>query len=272
MNNPSDAANRRNDASNDTTAGQTGTTEVRQQADHDALNLALDLLRATPTGALGTLDPADGSPFSSLVTVATDLDGTPIILISALSVHTQALMADERCSLLLARSGRGDPLAHPRITLTTRAHFIDKDSDDGQRVAHRFLTRHAKASLYAGFADFSFVRLELVRASLNGGFGKAYDLAGEQLLCPPERLAGFNEAHGSVVAHMNDDHESAVQHYATTLCGQVPADWRMTGVDPYGIDMASSAGVCRLQFDTPLSSASEIRSVLVALAQQKDNT
>ena len=44
------------------------------------------------------------------------------------------------------------------------------------RAERRYLNRHPKARLYAGFADFAFFRLAVERASLNGGFGKAYHL------------------------------------------------------------------------------------------------
>ncbi len=44
-------------------------------------------------------------------------DGSPVILISRLSTHTANLEADGRASVLLAATGKGDPLAHPRLTV-----------------------------------------------------------------------------------------------------------------------------------------------------------
>lgn len=225
-------------------------------------------MRATPTGAIGCLDPLDGSPFTSLVTVATDLDSAPILLISALSTHTRALQRDPRCSLLLARSGRGDPLAHPRISITGNARFLERDSDDSDRATRRFLARHEKARLYAGFGDFSFVRLEPLRASLNGGFGKAYELNAADFMPPSDQLDGYSEMEASAVAHMNTDHLAAVSHYATNLCNQPDGHWRITGIDPHGIDMAADNAVCRCPFEPPLASVQEVRPRLVALAKQ----
>ena len=54
----------------------------------DAVGIAKSLLRAIRAGALATLDRAGGFPFASLVTVATDHDGSPLLLTSRLSVHT----------------------------------------------------------------------------------------------------------------------------------------------------------------------------------------
>ena len=63
-------------------------------AEFDAVGIAKSLLRAIRAGALATLDRAGGFPFASLVTVATDHDGSPLLLTSRLSVHTQNLEQD----------------------------------------------------------------------------------------------------------------------------------------------------------------------------------
>ena len=241
--------------------------EVLRTVDDDARRLARTLLRATPTGSLASIDPADGSPFASLVTVATDLDGTPLVLVSALSTHTQALRADARASLLLARTGKGDALAHPRITVVVRARFLERDSSDGKRARSRFLGRHRKAALYADFGDFSFVRLEPLRASLNGGFGRAFEMGVDDLLCAVPDADGFSTVEPSALEHMNTDHAAAVAHYATALCGEPAGDWTLTGIDPQGMDMQCDQRTTRYWFDPPLESAQEIHGRLVALAR-----
>src|ERR1700749_3646775 len=85
--------------------------------DFDPGLVAKALLRSTRAGALATIDPNTGHSFASLVNVATDADGSPLILVSRLSTHTANLEIDGRASLLLAATGKGDPLAHPRLTL-----------------------------------------------------------------------------------------------------------------------------------------------------------
>src|ERR1700734_3971354 len=85
--------------------------------DFDPKQVAKELLRTTRAGALATIDRNTGHPFASLVNVATDADGAPLILVSRLSTHTANLEIDGRASLLLATAGKGDPLAHPRLTL-----------------------------------------------------------------------------------------------------------------------------------------------------------
>src|SRR5271154_790070 len=85
--------------------------------DFDPKAGAKGLLRSTRAGALATIDRNTGHPFASLVNVATDADGAPLILISRLATHTANLEADGRASVLLAAGGKGDPLGHPRLTL-----------------------------------------------------------------------------------------------------------------------------------------------------------
>src|SRR5664279_1565648 len=86
-------------------------------ADFVPRDVAKSLLRATRVGTLATLDRNSGHPFASLVNVATDADGAPLILVSGLATHTANLECDGRASLLLAEIGKGDALAHPRLTV-----------------------------------------------------------------------------------------------------------------------------------------------------------
>lgn len=141
----------------------------------EARALARRLMTEARHGALGTLDPATGHPVVSRVAVGTD-GPDPVILISALAAHAVALAADPRCSLLLGEPGRGDPLAHPRLTLLARAEPAAKA---GLRDA--WLAAHPKAALYVDFADFAFLRLRVEAAHLNGGFGRAFRLGPDDL-------------------------------------------------------------------------------------------
>src|SRR5215471_21779625 len=99
-------------------------------ADFDPKALAKGLLRAIRAGTLATLDRNTGHPFASLVNVATDVDGSPVILVSRLATHTANLEVDGRASILLAETGKGDPLAHPRLTVLGRMAQLARDDAD----------------------------------------------------------------------------------------------------------------------------------------------
>jgi putative heme iron utilization protein len=234
--------------------------------DFDPKSVAKSLLRATRAGALATLDRNTGHPFASLVNVATDFDGSPLILVSRLSTHTANLEQDGRASLLLASTGKGDPLAHPRLTLLGSFTPIARDDPQEPQVRRRFLARHPKSELYAGFGDFSFWRLQTVSAHLNGGFARAADLKSADVMTDVAGAENLLEAEPGAVTHMNDDHAEAVRLYATKLLGAEDGPWRLTGLDPEGLDLALGDATLRLPFPQRVINAEQLRKVVVELA------
>jgi heme iron utilization protein len=240
--------------------------------DFDAKSAAKMLLRSVRAGALATIDRNTGHPFGSLVNVATDSDGSPLILVSRLSTHTANLEADSRASVLLAAAGKGDPLAHPRLTVLGRFVQIAREHPDEPRLRRRFLARHPKAELYAGFADFAFWRLLIVSAHLNAGFARAADLAAADVITNISDVEDLIEAEASAIAHMNEDHAEAVRLYATKLLGAQSGDqegsWRVTGLDPDGLDLAQGDTLLRLPFRERVTTARQLREVLADLAKQ----
>ena len=237
-------------------------------ADFDPAALAKTLLRATRAGTLGTLDRNTGHPFASLVNVATDADGSPLILTSRLSTHTANLEADGRASVLLADTGKGDPLAHPRLTVLGIFARIERDSADEPRLRRRFLARHPKSELYVGFGDFAFWRMRVASAHLNGGFARAADLRGADILTDLSDADELIAAEQGAVEHMNTDHAEATKLYATRLLGLADGPWRISGLDPDGADLAAGDRTARLAFPQRVASAGALRQVLVELASK----
>src|SRR6267142_5166633 len=85
--------------------------------DFDPKAAAKKLLREGRSGALATLMPGSGDPYCSLVNVATAADGTPLLLISRLAIHTKNILLDPRASLMLDERNEGDPLQGARVML-----------------------------------------------------------------------------------------------------------------------------------------------------------
>jgi hypothetical protein len=241
--------------------------QVIRETDDEAIRQARTLIATARHGALAVVDRATGFPGASRVALATDLDGTPIILVSALSAHTRPMLADPRTSLMVGDVGKGDPLAHPRITLFTRARKLERDSDEGKRARARYLARQPKAALYADFGDFAFFRLEIERASLNGGFGKAYELTAGDLAAKGD-IAGIAEIVESAVAHMNDEHAQALDLYARVFARAGSGYWRLATIDAEGMELVDGDRVCRVWFPAPLRNAADLRSLLVAMASE----
>lgn len=225
-------------------------------------------MRRIRSGTLATLDRNTGHPFASLVNIGTDADGSPAILISRLSTHTANLEADGRASIMLAETGKGDALAHPRLTVLGSFAPLARGAADETRLRRRFLAHHPKSELYAGFADFALWRMKVVSAHLNGGFARAADLAAADVLTDVADAQALIDAEEGAVAHMNEDHAAALNLYAVKLCGAPDGIWRCTGIDPDGIDLQNGPLSLRLPFPHRVVHADVLRAVLKSLAEQ----
>ena len=225
---------------------------------------ARNLVRSARSAALATALAKDGArPYASLVTTACDGDGSPLLLLSRLSDHTRNLDADARASLLCEDASHlENPQTGPRVSLVGR---IEASGDP--RHARRFLARHPTAARYAGFADFGFYRFVVERAHLVGGFAQARWVDGRDLALDPAAVAAIADCEESVVAHMNGEHGGALRLYANVLLGRPGRQWRMTGLDPDGIDLRLGRRTfARLDFAMPVADAGEVRQALVSLA------
>lgn len=227
--------------------------------------LVRHLLRVSRQGALSTL-MQDGAPYGSLVAVASHSDGSPLLLISRLAVHTRNLLADPRVSLLLATAGAADPLQEARIMLAARAEPLEGDAVTQAR--RRYLAAQPSAELFVDFPDFLFVRLDLHAIHLVAGFGRISDLAPEDVLTDLRDAQPLLEAEEGAIAHMNEDHADALGLYAVVFCGAPAADWRCTGIDPDGLDLAADGTALRVDFPARVTTPGALRSTLAGMASQ----
>lgn len=229
--------------------------------DPDRGALARRLIRTCDRAALGT--SLDGHPYVSLVIAACAIDASPLLLLSDLAQHTKNLLAEPQVSLLCdGTAAYPDPLTGPRLTLLGRAERCD----DARAVA-RFAARHPSSTGYAGFADFHLYRVAIERGHLVAGFGRISWVEREELQFAAD-AAALAAAEPEIVEHMNRDHADAVALYAGTLLGRQGAGWRMTGIDPEGLDLRREGETARLDFATPALTPVQARAALVELAQR----
>jgi hypothetical protein len=80
---------------------------MQSTTDFDPSKVARSLLRRSRQGALATLMTGSGDPYCSLVNLASHPDGSPILLISRLAVHTRNLLADSRVPRVTRWRARG---------------------------------------------------------------------------------------------------------------------------------------------------------------------
>lgn len=221
------------------------------------------LMRTLDRATLSTaMAGQDGWPYGSLVMIAVDQDGSPLMLLSDLAEHTTNLKADPRVSLLFDGTvGLAEPLTGARASVLGRVEKIDDE-----RMAERYLRHHPSARMFAGFKDFNFYRVSVERAHIVAGFGKIHWVEAADILS--ERVPDLEEAEAGIVAHMNEDHTDANQLYASVLLGRDGDGWEMTGCDTEGCDLRLGGETARLNYDAPVRDADETRKALVALVKR----
>jgi heme iron utilization protein len=226
--------------------------------------VARRLVRSSLKASLATLGRDGGHPYASLVLAATEPDGSPILLISRLALHTRNLEQDARASLLFdGTSEMADPLSGPRVTVMGTARPTPSAT-----ALTRFVARHPAAQGYASFKDFSAYALQISGAHYIGGFGRIVDLPAADLITNVAGAEGLITAEADIVEHMNTDHADAVALYATELAGQPMGEWRMTGIDPCGADLLHRTNAARIEFPAPVRTPAEARVTLVALVRE----
>jgi len=209
---------------------------LKKPADFDPKSAAKKLVREARSGALATLMRSSGDPFCSLVNVASAPDGSPLLLLSRLAVHTGNLLADPRISLMLDERKEGDPLEGARVTLTGTAAATEDAHD-----RRRYLARQP-------------------------GFGRIVDLAPGDLLIPVDDAAALIEAESEIVEHLNTDHADTLRSYATKLLGAPDGPWRCAGCDPEGLELQLGRRALRLPFRRRATSPGALRQLLKELA------
>ena len=239
---------------------------MQPTADFDAGRLARSLLRRSRQGALATLMTGSGDPYCSLVNVATHPDGSPILLISRLAVHTRNILDDSRVSLMLDERAQGDPLEGSRIMLMGRAE--EAVASDGGILRRRYLNTHPSAERFVEFQDFSFYRIRPSAIHLVAGFGRIVDLKPEQFLTDISDAGALLQSQQEAIEHINSDHRDTNSLYATKLLGAEAADWRCAGCDPDGLDLQAGGKTLRLDFPQRVTGPGELRKMLVQLADQ----
>lgn len=237
---------------------------MQPTAQFDPLKTAKSLIRSGKQGALATLVPGTGEPYCSLVNVATAPDSSPVLLISALALHTKNLLADPRVSLMIDERRAGDPLEGARVMIAGRAEKVS-DAAALEAIRRRYLLRHPGAGRFVDFPDFAFFSIAVREVHLVAGFGRIVTLEGAKVLTDVSGADEVLAGEASAIAHMNEDHMDANALYATRLLGAADGPWQITGLDPEGADLALGDATLRLPFHQRVTSALALRKALVAL-------
>ena len=230
----------------------------------DAVRLqAKTLVRTANCGALGYVDQTDGAPRVTRAGIATLSDGSVVLATSGLSEN----LADAgRVSVLIGEFREGDALCDPHLSLNGCLTRLLDAKENTARL--RYKRRHLHSEVCVDFEDVLFWRLEVRSACYLQELGQASNLRASDLECFPSDWDAWDAMEGGAVDHMNEDHLVATRLYATVFCGEEDAEWRLTGLDPEGIDMALGARSIRLNYIEPLEDPSALRQRLVSLVKE----
>lgn len=169
---------------------------------------------STGYGVLSTLSSAvEGYPSGSLVSFATDADGLPVFIFSAMSGHTKDLMAAERtCTTggkaALTVTAKGfEGASDGRVTLIGDIKRCNKTEEESLNLRQTFKDRHPNA-FWADFGDFSVFRMHELRAvNFVGGFARAANPdPSEYMGATVDPIQAFA---APVMGHMNSDHSES---------------------------------------------------------------
>lgn len=198
------------------------------------LRIVIELLHGSQQASLATHSLAvAGYPFASALPFATDEHQRPVFLLSRLAEHTQNLIADPRASLLV--HGVEQDGEFPRATLVGSVRPIDADAD----LVARFIRYQPAAERFLQLGDFRFYRLEPTQVRVIGGFGQAAWLEGERLT--------------SAASLTSEQENEAI----AALCGSLPAEAELVGVDCFGIDLRRAG----MRQRVPFASASTAEAI-----------
>lgn len=127
----------------------------------------------------------EGAPFASLVPFAMTPDfATALVHASSLALHSAGLTGDAPFSLLIHESD-SDPEANPaqlaRITLQGTVQPLDRTSTPYDLARDRYLDKFPKSQITFQLGDFTLYALRIESCRFVAGFGKAFDVALDQL-------------------------------------------------------------------------------------------
>ena len=227
-------------------------------AEFDARGEAKRLSRLARTAALATLDRVSGAPLATLVAVASDYNGAPLLLLSSLAAHTKNLAPRPVASLLLtSAAGRGDPLNRPRLTLggPLAPH-------EDPRAFARYVARNPKSKLYASFSDFRLFRMTIEAVHFNGGFARAAALTPADILTDLAGAEALIADEPALISEVNAQGAATLARLAGAK-----AAWRAIGLDPEGLDLAAGARAARASFAAPARDPQSWRAALRRLRE-----
>ncbi|MBN7806045.1 HugZ family protein [Agrobacterium rosae] len=239
---------------------RTATIEPSAGAPFEAIRVARDVLHTCRTAGLATLDPDSGYPYNTATNIAVEPDGTPFFFTARLALHARNIEADTRISLVLAPFNKGDALTLPRLTLVGKAVLMV--DDEVPLAKARYIARYPKAKLYLSLPDTQLYRLNIEGVQINGG--PARNASNITPLDLRTDLSGADELEAEVT-RLNAIKGEASR--LATMADRKSGAWKITSIDPDGINLASVSDLARLWFEERVENVNQLAKTLTQMAK-----
>ncbi|KAH9609269.1 hypothetical protein KSS87_023208 [Heliosperma pusillum] len=227
------------------------------------------VLANSTRGALSTFSyKYDGYPSGSMVDFACDADGSPILAVSSLAVHTKDLLANPKCSLLIAK----DPEDRTDLVITLHGDAATVAQGDVEAIRSIYLAKHPNA-FWVDFGDFQFLRIQpkvvryvsgVATALLGSGEFSSKDYSAAKV----DPISLFSKP---VASHMNKDHQEdtklIVEHSTT-----IPVESAyILDLDHLGFNVKASylgkTYKLRIPFPRPAADRKDVKTLIVEMLQ-----
>ncbi|XP_019154061.1 PREDICTED: uncharacterized protein LOC109150572 [Ipomoea nil] len=220
-------------------------------------------------GVLSTFSQKhEGYPSGSMVDFACDAYGSPILATSSLAVHSKDLLANPKCSLLVAK----DPEDRTDLVIIVHGDAVPVSETDKDAVRAAYLARHPDA-FWVDFGDFQFLRIEPKVVRYLSGVATALLGSGEfsKEEFRAAKIDPIYQFSKPISSHMNEDHTEdtklIVQHSTS-----VPVEFAyILDVDSLGFNVKAgyqgSTFKLRVPFPRQAVDRKDVKMLIVEMLQ-----
>nr|CAB3458394.1 unnamed protein product [Digitaria exilis] len=228
-----------------------------------------------------------GYPSGSMVDFACDQDGSPILAVSSLAVHSKNLSGNPKCSLIVAK----DPEDRTDTVITVYGDAVPVSDEQKDSVRTAYLRRHPDA-FWVDFGDFSFLHIKPKAVRYVSGVATALLGSGEFSAAEYKeaKVDPISQFSTPITSHMNKDHADdtklIVQHSTTvkaiinSLATHGPWAWDthivvdfayMLDVDSLGFNVKAgydgSVLKLRIPFPRQAQDRKDVKTLIVEMLQ-----
>ncbi|KAL0916820.1 hypothetical protein M5K25_014361 [Dendrobium thyrsiflorum] len=210
----------------------------------------------------------EGYPSGSMVDFACDHDGSPVLAVSRLAVHSKNLLENPKCSLLVAK----DPEDRTDIVITLFGDAVSVSEDDKEAVRAAYLRRHPNA-FWVDFGDFCFIQIRPKFVHFVSGVATALlgsgDFNAEEFRAA--KVDPISQFSVPISSHMNKDHSEdtkAIVEHSTSI----KVDFAyMLDVDSLGFNVKAGyqGGTYKLRIPFPrrAQDRKDVKTLIIEMLQ-----